>query len=275
MKQNRKLVERIIEKLEKMSEPRKGAKCSESGAKYELRVWKVCKELYYDEKPFCVISKSELAGSSTGHDIKCLFDDETIPIEIKKSGASDWSQVSIDVEDGKWSTKRTNRTKAEEEVQDIFDGYLECEDIFNGKLPPPVYENWLHPDWVEYKKEHPEFEDHYIRDCPDDLISVVHAAKGIEYIQISDYGLYHTGKNICGFSVPKFVHKSQIRVRTKINYREDPRTGFMRMSVVAAVQPFSLKGSTLEPSPYSLDHVNKTPPDISEDSEQHEKPRTD
>jgi len=48
-------------------------------------------------------------------------------------------------------------------------------------------------------------------DIPNNTISNLYANNYIDYIQIRDYGLYHTGRNIANFNVPLFQCEQEIR----------------------------------------------------------------
>jgi hypothetical protein len=97
-------------------------------------------------------------------------------------------------------------------------------------------------------------------DIPNDTISKLYKAKGCHYIQISDYGLYHLGEDICDFGVPEFIVDQQIRIRIKVHSRKNTK-GFCHLSVTAACQPKQIKQLTR--SKYSLDHVNTLPVGLS------------
>ena len=94
-------------------------------------------------------------------------------------------------------------------------------------------------------------------DIPSNTIKKLYFAKGCKYIQISDgYGLYHLGKDICGFDVPLFETEQQLRIRTKIHETKNKK-GFCKLSVTIACQPKNIK--ELTPSKYSLDNKDKLP----------------
>lgn len=48
-------------------------------------------------------------------------------------------------------------------------------------------------------------------DVPKDTISTLYANNCIDYIQVRNYGLYHTGRNIADFNVPLFECEQEIR----------------------------------------------------------------
>jgi hypothetical protein len=115
-----------------------------------------------------------------------------------------------------------------------------------------------HDEWVSYKKCNDDFKDQYIHDCPDDLISQIYAAKRVKYIQVSTYGLFNTGEDVCNFGVPKFSHPSRIRIRTKIHTRSNAR-GLVQMSVTCAAQPIISPKNDILKSPFTLDDIDRVP----------------
>jgi hypothetical protein len=83
--------------------------------------------------------------------------------------------------------------------------------------------------------------------------------KECQYIQISDYGLYHLGNDVCNFNVPEFIIEQQLRIRTKIHSSKN-KNGFCSISVIASCQPIDIK--KLDKSPYSLDSIDMLPPNL-------------
>lgn len=102
------------------------------------------------------------------------------------------------------------------------------------------------------KKKTNDFNDMYI-ECPNTTIAKLYANKGCSYIQISKYGLYHLGKDICKFNVPYFKYRQILRIRTKIHNKCD-KNGFIRASVIVSPKPFIITKSK-----YSLDNINNLP----------------
>ena len=120
----------------------------------------------------------------------------------------------------------------------------------------PFIENPLtHDEWKNIKSVSDKWNDVYL-DIPSDTIQKLYAAKGCHYIQISDNGLYHLGNDFCSFGVPLFEIEQRIRIRTKIHSRSN-KFNYCSLSVTVACQPCNIKD--LNPSPYSLDDINKLP----------------
>jgi hypothetical protein len=115
-----------------------------------------------------------------------------------------------------------------------------------------------HKEWKEEKEKTDDWNDHYIP-CKNNMISRLYGYKKCQYIQISNYGLYHLGEDVCNFGVPYFECEQRLRIRTKIHSSCD-RHGFMSASVTVAAQPVNIKNLT--PSPYSLDDMDRLPKNL-------------
>ena len=125
--------------------------------------------------------------------------------------------------------------------------------VFNGTIPQ--LKNIKYTDWVQKKHL---FRDEYY-ECPDSTIARLYSAKGCDYIQISGKGLYHLGTDSALFGVPLFSCKQKFRVRIKVHGRFNSK-GFATLSPILSCIPCNIKN--LEPSPYSLDDMNKIPPQL-------------
>jgi hypothetical protein len=240
----------------------KGSNCSLNGAIYEKKVYKICKKLRISKQgiirkaKFCKINEKELGGSSAEHDLVCNFHGIPIHIEIKKSATPDWMQLSIVKTDNIWHSK--GNSKIPNESVKVFNELIKDYSLFGGKIPPFMNRRITHEQWVTIKKRQPHFRDTYIN-CPNDIISKLYKAKGTHYIQISDYGLYHTGEDPCNFGVPFFECEQELRVRTKIHSRNLP--GFLKASVIVSAKPINI--TNLEKSKISLDTLENLPTNLS------------
>ena len=231
----------------------KGAGCSKSGNQYERDIFNVLKSTTIHGKPFCTGTVDSLAGSTAGNDIECNFlGEKDIGIEVKKCRTPDWMQCSIKFKDGKWGGSQ--RCKIPKASREIFNELLNNVVLFGGNTPPFFERKVTHEEWLLIKKEK-KWKDHYIP-IPNYIIRDLYRKKGCQYIQISDYGLYHLGEDVCGFGVPEFIIEQQLRIRTKIHKRKNAK-GFCNLSVTAACQPCDIR--TLNKSPYSLDDVERLP----------------
>jgi len=235
----------------------KGHKCALSGKKYEQKVHAILRETTIDGSPFNTQVEKELGCSTAGNDIECNYKSlKDLAIELKVWCTPDWMQCSIryDNVNNKWVPAGKGRIP--EECREMFKALINNIELYGGRIPPFLERQISYNDWIEIKSTSSDiWRDHYI-DIPDTTISEMYRIKGCSYIQISGYGLYHTGEDICNFQVPKFEAPQQIRIRTKLHRREK-RNGFCDMSVMCACQPKDIK--KLQRSPFSLDTIAKLP----------------
>jgi hypothetical protein len=139
-----------------------------------------------------------------------------------------------------------------------FNKLLESVVLFNNNIPPFLQKQLTHKEWLEIKNKNNIFDDYYIK-IPNDTINKLYLAKSCYYIQISNYGLYRLGEDICGFNVPLFQIYQKMRIRIKIHQKKN-KLGFCVMSVIASCLPNDI--SVLEASPYTLDNKEKLPKNL-------------
>ena len=230
------------------------------GKIYERQVYYVCKRLKTTHGTlFCTQKEKDIGGTTSQKDIECNFYNiRDVGIEIKKYKAPDWMQLSIspNPEKQQWTSKGSS--KIPRRAQKLLEGLLKGKNLY--RKTPPFLEGYItYEEWLEYK---PEFTDMYL-DCPPTTISELYRSKGCQYIQVSEYGLYHTGEDICMFGVPYFKCPQRLRVRikihkTRISYGKNK--GKMIASVIVSPQP-SLPYQ-LEKSPFSLDCTECIPKNL-------------
>jgi len=248
----------------KVGQIKRGSNCSIRGLQYEQDVYNICRLCKINGIPFNTQLPTELAGSSIKNDINCtIINSETnmrmnVGIEIKKYNTPDWMQCSIkyNFETNVWEA--SDKNKNPNQCKHIFNTLLKDAGVilYNGNVPPFMKTQITHVEWIQNKNETDQWNDVYI-DIPQDSIRKLYAAKGCSYIQISNgYGLYHLGNDICCFNVPLFTVEQRFRIRTKI-HTAIKKNGFCSLSVTVACQPKNIK--LLEPSPFSLDAINKLP----------------
>ena len=237
---------------------KKGKMCSVEGNKYEKNVYNIVKKCRINNELFNTQEEKDLAGSSSKNDIICNFQGNHVGTEIKKCNSPDWMQCSIKKENNVWIPKEG---KNSEECKMIFYNLIKNHNLYNGTVPPFFERNITHKEWIQIKKESNLWNDLYF-DIPSDTIQKLYSAKGCHYIQISNYGLYHLGNDICNFGVPYFNTEQQLRIRTKVHQSAN-KEGFCKLSVMMAAKPVNL--TNLKTSPYSLDNINKLPPSLSYD----------
>jgi hypothetical protein len=234
----------------------KGSGCSISGNNYEKEIFNIVKNLLLNDKLFNTQNIKELGGSTNANDIQCNFNGEkNIGIEIKKSNTPDWMQCSLKYNNIDNTWEGSTKGKIPEKSRNIFNKLINELNLFDGNIPPFMIKDITHEEWITIKKNTNKWNDYYIT-IPNDTIKNLYKEKGCYYIQISTYGLFHLGKDICDFNVPEFIVDQQLRIRTKIHARKNTKN-FCSLSVTASCQPKNIK--LLKKSTYSLDDVNKLP----------------
>lgn len=252
-------VDALQKELEKLKITEKGKMCSVNGNKYEKDVYNVVSKCLLNDKIFNTQKEEDLGGSTISNDIECNYKlDKDIGIEIKKFNSPDWMQCSIkhNIKINKWEASK--KGKIPKECQELFNNLINDVKLFNNKVPPFFKKKITHEEWLEIKKKTNDWNDYYF-DIPDDTIKNLYKLKGCKYIQISDYGLYHLGKDVCEFDIPEFKCKQQIRVRTKIHNKKN-KNGYCNLSVIIACQPKDIK--QLTKSSYSLDNSKSLPKNL-------------
>jgi len=261
--QNLRSIKQLIKHCEKQlnqirnthSKPSRGRICAIAGQVYEKKVWNVVNKLTYNGIQFNTQDESEIAGFSSKNDIECnLTEDKTMGIELKKSGTPDWMQcvIKYNIEKKCWFIPEKGRIPLA--CKEIFRELIKDKILFNGGIPPFIENKITHEDWVKIKSSTDQWNDIYI-DIPDNIIRDLYKNKGCYYIQLSDYGLFHLGEDICNFNVPAFIVDQKIRIRTKIHSRN--KAGFCQLSVMAACLPKDI--TKINPSKFSLDCESKVP----------------
>lgn len=236
-----------------------GAIRAKSGEKYELVIFNIINKTMLNNKKFNTQNTTELGSYTEENDLMCNHKNKNdIGIEIKKCKTPDWCQckLTFNSETKKWTTSKNS--KLPEKAQKLFNHLLEKVNLYDNDIPPFLQKNITHQEWKNIKKETTKWNDVYF-DIPNDTISKMYEYKNNQYIQISDYGLYHLKNDVCKFDVPKFDVEQEIRIRTKI-HSSCNKQGFCKISVMAACKPKNIK--KLNKSKYSLDDINKLPQNL-------------
>jgi len=238
---------------------KKGSMCSVSGNKYEKDIHSILVLCKINENSFNTQNEKELGGSSATNDIVCNYQSiGDIGVEVKIHTTPDWMQCSIKYNKDLLRWEGSEKGKIPLNSRVLFNELLNNTSLFGGLLPPFLEKKMTYNEWKDIKKNNPLWKDHYIT-IPDNTIQKMYRAKGCQYIQISNYGLYHLGEDVCGFQVPEFLIEQQLRIRIKIHSTCD-KEGFCHLSITAACQPKKIK--TLTKSPYSLDDQKKLPENL-------------
>jgi hypothetical protein len=227
--------------------------CSKSGNKYEIQIFNILKNVNINNSPFNTQDVSELGGSRSINDLICTFNDNSIGIEVKKCTTPDWMQCSIKFDNNKWIG--SDRCKIPKPCRSLFNELIQDTNLFDGSIPPFVQRRMTHDEWINIKSSSTKWNDRYI-DIPNDTILKLYQMKECKYIQISNYGLYHLGNDLCEFNVPEFIIDQQIRIRIKV-HKKNNTSGFCDLSITASCRPKSIK--QLNKSQFSLDDIAKLP----------------
>ena len=234
----------------------KGALCSQKGNEYEGVIHSILEKCFLNNKPFHTQSSNELGGSSSDKDICCNFVSKNdIGIEVKKSNSPDWMQCRIifSTEENKWIA--SSKSKNNDKCLNIFNNILKDICIYDGDIPPFETQRLSLKRWNEIKGTTDKWNDTY-HVVPCDTIRKLYWWKGCQYIQVSSYGLYHLGEDVCGFGVPLFETEQMMRIRTKVHKRKD-HNNFCVLSIMASCKPKNVKN--IKKSPYSLDNIKYLP----------------
>jgi hypothetical protein len=209
---------------------------------YEKFIYDIVKNTKINNIPFNI--SSQLGGSSKNNDLTCFYN-VSFGIEIKKYKAPDWIQCSLKY-DKCWKVSATSQLPIK--AQKIFEKLINNINLYNNNIPPFLSKNITHEEWLNIKKNN-VWKNVYL-DIENDTIKNLYEIKGCKYIQVSEYGLYHLGVDICHFNVPEFIVPQHLRIRIKVHKRKTS-LGFCTLSVTASCQPKNIK--LLLKSPYSLD----------------------
>ena len=237
-----------------------GSQCSVSGRNYERQIAATCRKVKSPHLaiPFNTQDDAVLGGSSADIDITLNWRAENdIGVEAKRP-TPDWMQMKLQKnQTGAWVG--VENAKIPKASKTIFESIIGSTVLFGGKTPTFLVRSMKYSEWTAIKAANPEFGDTYIT-CSTDTISDLYRAKGCQYIQVANKGLYHTGIDTCNFGVPYFRCDQRIRIRIKVHSSGVRQNKNAALSVTAAAQPVNIK--TLSPSPYSLDSPSKLPPQL-------------
>lgn len=228
-----------------------------NGKKYELQVYNILKKTYLHNYKFNTQKTNELGGCSSKNDLECNLGNHQniVGIEIKKCKTPDWMQCSIQKKNKYWSGNKN--CKIPVKAQLIFNKILRQKKLFNNKYPHFINQKITYDQLKKIKKKQ-NWKDQYFN-IPNDTIKNIYKEKGCYYIQVSDYGLFHLGNDICNFKVPEFIIDQKLRIRIKIHQRYN-RNGFCTSSIMASCQPKDIK--KLPRSKYSLDNIKNLPKNL-------------
>jgi hypothetical protein len=233
--------------------------CSINGKAYECKIWENCIKLKtkYNEN-FCKLDKNQLGGCSNRYDIVCHYNKKPVNIEIKKHNSPDWTQMTLYPIKGKWKAKKNSKVPLL--TKNLFEKIINQKKYIS--IPKKLFNNLTHSQLKIFRKKY--FKDIYIN-CPSNVICNLYKFKGCHYIQISKYGLYHLGDDICNFNVPLFNCNTRLRIRIKVHCSKikiGKNKGKIRASIVVAARPINMY--KMKKSGYSLDGELNYPPNLYE-----------
>jgi hypothetical protein len=239
-----------------------GARCSASGKKYEHLVNAVCVSLMPKggSVALSTMEAEELGGCASGRfDLQINWDGslKNINVEIKRQ-TPDWVQASIVPAVGLRRSPRLAAGGGEQVIAWHVKKASSCSHIFDSilagktlwKALPKFHYDGKKRCAADWEGERGRFPDMYI-ECDNDSVARAYRAKGVHYIQVHKFGLYHTGEDVCGFGVPMFSCSQRMRVRCKRHGRRCCESdNYVPSSITASLRPVF---KTLRPSPLSLD----------------------
>lgn len=237
---------------------KKGRQCSINGNRYEKKIHSILRNTYLYGIKFNTQSNKDLAGSNSHNDLVCNFmNTQNIGIEAKICNTPDWMQCSLkNISKNNWEGSVNGKIPLQSRL--IFNKILKGKKIFNNKIPPFIHKKLTYNEWRNIKNNSDYWNDQYFT-ISKDTIKNLYREKGCYYIQISEYGLYHLGNDICNFKVPEFIIDQQLRVRVKIHKTRN-KNGYCQLSITAACQPKDI--TILKKSHFSLDNKYKLPPNL-------------
>jgi hypothetical protein len=231
-----------------------------NGKRYERWINGICSKyasphLQNEKIPLSTMSSDDLGGcSSAKHDLHLNWRKPSdVTIEIKVHTAPDWIQAALapcSRAPVGWVVKDGAKNA---EMNEVFSRYVAAENkkVFTGGVPPflarTTIQRMTRKEWDAVKTG---FADVYY-DIDDDTIAKAYAAKGVQYIQISKYGLYHCVEDVCGLGTVPFICQQHLRVRCKRHGKKCPETGqHVPSTVTSSLRP-NLRN--LAKSPVSLE----------------------
>jgi hypothetical protein len=204
------------------------------GGKFENDLGKILTGLYDTETKEPLL-KDFKPGSAPAEeeDFIIQWRGKKIGIEAKNLGTSEGGQRAFQLKNDRLEIPDIPRNRIHRAC--LPEGFLP----FEGRIPSFKKCDLSRETW---EKEWNLFRDQHIR-CSPTAIADYYRMKGSSYIQIQGMGLYHTGKDVCGWGVPLFKCPTRIRIRCKTHKGNVPTT------VQAAL---NYHRDRLEKSPYCL-----------------------
>ena len=185
-------------------------------------------------------------GASSKPDVYTNYNDEIIPLEVKKDLSADFAQIELswDISSGFYYSERSQNS--------IFRQFLIDKTNFLDK----INDTWTDIPIKFTKKNCIEEDldsdlDHFpdIKEKIDaSLIEEFYTSKtpSINYMQIGTKGFYYLKENICSLSADRLVGEAILRARVKTRSRSSLKWGFL----------VAIKLKKVTPSEYDIEEQN-------------------
>jgi hypothetical protein len=212
-----------------------GSKCSINGKMYERTIQRICQNIRspHMDIPLNTQLPQDLGGSCAVRPDLCLNWNRRndTHVEVKRNTAPDWVQATLCHKETHWYVKETQRNK---HTADIFNSILQGINVYP---TPPPFVTKSSITFHEWNKVKHLYTDTYVP-CADDTIARAYHAKGVHYIQLQNFGLYHTSTDVCNLGTPKFLCTQRLRIRMKRHGKRCKETGkHVPSSVMASFRP--------------------------------------
>ena len=211
----------------------RGANSFKNGKAYQHSTAEMLTKTSIDGK-LCTVK--EVSGSESGPDIiveATICGD--IGIEVKDEGAFEGGSSKMEYD---YKLKRLTFPHSK-----LHQRCLGDEILYGGKNLP-----WYEGNCNEKLSD--EFKNDIRRELPTNTMSEYYKDKGVYYIQVQGYGLYHTGEDILNLGVPFFECHQYLRIRTSKHKKKLPNGVRIPTDVVGDI---NYNKRTLKRSAYNLD----------------------
>lgn len=209
----------------------------QKGIAFEVLVKFHLKHLYYKGHQLQIDYISGGSGSR-GYDGTILVGDKTIHIEMKTKNAFEAAGHTLPLsDDGRWLM--SSDTVYYPYVKDIYRDAIRKR--WGHAIPSFLKGNTSNDLW---RKERASFPDVHLGKegdvLPKNIVSMYYRSMGCDYIQIEDYGLYHTGVDPLELGVPLFECTSWIRIRCKQHSGKGEAPSDVQASINYAIRSTNL-----------------------------------
>jgi hypothetical protein len=180
----------------------RGKNSFKNGQTYQHSIARKLEKICINEKKITV---NEVNGAKSGPDINLYIENGLIiGIEVKNKGAFEGGSVKMEYD-------KIEKRMVFKDRSSLHQRCLADRVLYNG-LNLPWYEG--KKSLCEYKQVANIFNPEIRISLSSDSMSEYYKSKGVHYIQIEGYGLYHTGNDILNLDVPIFMCNQYLRIRT-------------------------------------------------------------